>query len=88
MKIPRGSYGHQSSNVNRNRSSWAYAKRGFRSHIMFVSQKRSPAVVRAAFTLGPRTYVLRSDVCELLNAIDVTLRGGRFTRPGVSGAHA
>jgi len=48
------------------------------SKIIFVSQESSPIVVREAFSLGARGYVLKMDAFELLIATDTVLRGDRF----------
>jgi len=50
-----------------------------RSKIIIVTQEKSADVFRQAFRAGANGYVVKGDVrTELLTAIDVVLRGGRF----------
>jgi DNA-binding NarL/FixJ family response regulator len=49
-----------------------------RSKILFFSQETSAEVVHEAFRLGAQGYLLKSDVGELLLAVDAVLQGKQF----------
>jgi len=56
------------------------------SKILFVSQQSSFAIVQAAFDLGARGYVVKSDAGrELLPAINAVLRGERYVSSSLAG---
>jgi len=49
------------------------------SKILFVSENRSPDIIKEAFTTGAGGYVVKSDAAtELLPAVDAVLEGKRF----------
>ena len=50
-----------------------------KSKILFVSQDSNPEVVQAAFQLGARGYVIKSDAArELLTAVKSVIQGARY----------
>jgi DNA-binding NarL/FixJ family response regulator len=56
-----------------------------RSKVIMVTQEQSADVVREAFRAGANGYVVKVDAgTELLTAIDIVLRGGRFLGPRFS----
>jgi len=57
-----------------------------KSKIVFVRQESCADVVREAFGLGARGYVVKTDAgSELLEAVDIVLRGGLFVGKRFSG---
>jgi DNA-binding NarL/FixJ family response regulator len=57
-----------------------------KSKIVFVSQESSADVVREALGTGARGYIVKTDAgSELLEALDVVLRGGHFVGRRFSG---
>jgi len=56
------------------------------SKIVYVTQETSADVVREAFNVGARGYVVKSQAGrELLEAIDAALQGRRFVSGGLNG---
>lgn len=56
------------------------------SKILFVSENRSPDIIKEAFTTGARGYVVKSDAAtELLPAVDAVLQGKRFLSRSLTG---
>ena len=56
------------------------------SKIVYVTQETSADVVREAFNVGARGYVVKSQAGrELLEAIDAVLQGKRFISIGLDG---
>ncbi len=56
------------------------------SKIVFVTQQDAPDGVRAALSNGAKGYVLKSNAgSELLPALEIVLRGGRFVGSGLKG---
>lgn len=49
------------------------------SRILFVSENRSPSIIKEVFTIGAGGYVVKSDAAtELLPAVEAVLEGKRF----------
>lgn len=46
--------------------------------ILFISENRSPEIVQAALAAGGMGYVVKSDACELLKAVDAVRQNGRY----------
>jgi two-component system nitrate/nitrite response regulator NarL len=56
------------------------------SKILFVSQDSNPEVVQAAFQLGARGYVIKSDAArELLTAVKSVIQGARYVSRALAG---
>jgi len=56
------------------------------SKILFVSQDSNPEVVQAAFQLGARGYVIKSDAArELLTAVKAVIQGARYVSRALAG---
>src|SRR5215472_14905667 len=56
------------------------------SKILFVSENRSPDIVKAVFDMGAGGYVVKSDAAtELLPAVEAVLEGKRFVSRSVAG---
>jgi DNA-binding NarL/FixJ family response regulator len=57
-----------------------------KSKILFVSQDSNPEVVQAAFQLGARGYVIKSDAArELLTAVKSVIQGVRYVSRALAG---
>jgi two-component system nitrate/nitrite response regulator NarL len=57
-----------------------------KSKILFVSQDSNPEVVQAAFQLGARGYVIKSDAArELLTAVKSVIQGARYVSRALAG---
>ena len=57
------------------------------SKILFVSQDSNPEVVQAAFQLGARGYVIKSDAArELLTAVKAVIQGARYVSRALAGS--
>ena len=57
------------------------------SKILFVSQDSNPEVVQAAFQLGARGYVIKSDAArELLTAVKSVIQGARYVSRALAGS--
>jgi DNA-binding NarL/FixJ family response regulator len=58
-----------------------------KSKILFVSQDSNPEVVQAAFQLGARGYVIKSDAArELLTAVKSVIQGARYVSRALAGS--
>jgi len=56
------------------------------SKILFVSENRSPDIIKEAFTTGAGGYVVKSDAAtELLPAVDAVLEGKQFLSRSLAG---
>ena len=56
-----------------------------KSRIVFVSENRSPDIVKAALSTGADGYVVKSNAArELLQAVNTVLEGGRFVSSSVA----
>jgi DNA-binding NarL/FixJ family response regulator len=57
-----------------------------KSKLLFVSQDSNPEVVQAAFHLGARGYVIKSDAArELLTAVKVVISGRQYVSRELAG---
>ena len=57
-----------------------------KSKLLFVSQDSNPEVVQAAFQLGARGYVIKSDAArELLTAVKSVIQGARYVSRALAG---
>jgi DNA-binding NarL/FixJ family response regulator len=57
-----------------------------KSKILFVSQDSNPDLVQAAFQLGARGYVIKSDAArELLTAVKSVIQGARYVSRALAG---
>jgi len=57
-----------------------------KSILLFVSQDSNPEVVQAAFQLGARGYVIKSDAArELLTAVKSVIQGARYVSRALAG---
>ncbi|MGA9967433.1 MAG: response regulator transcription factor [Terriglobales bacterium] len=57
-----------------------------KSKILFVSQDSNPEVLQAAFQLGARGYVIKSDAArELLTAVKSVIQGARYVSRALAG---
>ena len=54
------------------------------SRIMFMSANGSPAMVEAAMRIGVRGYLLKSDVHQLVAAMDAISQGHAFISEGLT----
>lgn len=58
------------------------------SRVLFLSEKLSPALIKAAFEVGGLGYVLKSDCHEdLMAGIRTVLRGGQFISRSLKSGH-
>jgi DNA-binding NarL/FixJ family response regulator len=57
------------------------------SRIVFITLQRIPEIVREAFRLGARGYVLKTDALELLTAADAVLDGKKFVSSSLIADH-
>lgn len=56
------------------------------SKILFLSENLCPEVMREAFQIGARGYVVKSDAaCDLLAAVDVVIGGRQFVNRRFAG---
>jgi two-component system, NarL family, nitrate/nitrite response regulator NarL len=57
-----------------------------KSKLLFVSQDSNPELVQAAFQLGARGYVIKSDAArELLTAVKSVIQGARYVSRALAG---